>query len=492
MKLGIDFGTTRIVVAAADRGNFPVVSFEAPDGETRDWFPSLVATSADGLRFGFEAEASAGVPGWTVLRSLKRLLEDAGPRTEVATGSGTAPLFELLTGIAEALRKSLLESAALPASFDDRFEVMLGVPANSNSNQRYMTVEAFRRAGFEVVGLLNEPSAAAIEYAHATQSRRKAGESELLLVYDLGGGTFDASLVELGAAVHDVVGTEGISTLGGDDFDHVLLEMTGHAESFEMLELCRGAKESLNPNSRRVMVEDVAVQVADYYERCRPLVESTVESVEALLRTCGGRTPDSLYVTGGGSELPLVARVLREHFGKRVKRSVYARAATAIGLAIQSDGTAGVAFEDRLGRHFGVWREADAGARVVFDAVFAKGESLPVTRKRRYRPAHNIGHFRYLEASAIDEAGRPSGDVTFWDEIRFPFDPALEDADGPVVAMDLDTEIVERWSARADGGIEVGIVNLQSGVERIFPLGRWAVKDTVKAGRRRTKRTTAG
>src|ERR1700758_1599037 len=107
---------------------------------------------------------------------------------------------------------------ALRRGLHDRFgdneplEAMLGVPANANSNQRFLTVDAFRRAGFSVLGLLNEPSAASIEFGH----RQKA--SGRILVYDLGGGTFDVSLVELGAGTHTVVAWDGISTLGGDDF----------------------------------------------------------------------------------------------------------------------------------------------------------------------------------------------------------------------------------------------------------------------------------
>ncbi len=96
---------------------------------------------------------------------------------------------------------------------------MLGVPANSHSNQRFLTVEPFQRAGFSVLGLLNEPSAASIEYGHRN---RTAQASEHVLVYDLGGGTFDASLVDIEDRTHTVIASEGVPYLGGDDFDIVL------------------------------------------------------------------------------------------------------------------------------------------------------------------------------------------------------------------------------------------------------------------------------
>jgi len=86
MKLGVDFGTTRIVAAAADRGNYPLVGFESPDGQTREWYPPLVAIRDRERRFGWSAWAVQGHRDWTVLRSFKRLLKSAGPtaRLEVA------------------------------------------------------------------------------------------------------------------------------------------------------------------------------------------------------------------------------------------------------------------------------------------------------------------------------------------------------------------------------------------------------------------------
>jgi Molecular chaperone len=222
MKLGIDVGTTRIVVAAVDRGNYPVVSFEDADGGSRDWFPPLIA-ARDGKRlYGWQAWAAQTEPGYTIVRSIKRALEDAGPATMVEIGGDLVPMQQLLEETIGALRTALLERSSMPPSAGEPLEVMLGVPANANSNQRFLTVEPFQRAGFTVLGLLNEPSAASIEYGHRS---RDAAASERLLVYDLGGGTFDVSLVEIEDRVHTVVATEGVPTLGGDDFDIVLAGM---------------------------------------------------------------------------------------------------------------------------------------------------------------------------------------------------------------------------------------------------------------------------
>jgi molecular chaperone DnaK (HSP70) len=438
MRLGIDFGTTRTVVAAVDRGNYPILPFEDPDGAKVDWFPSLVAVRAGQRLYGWQAWACQQYPNWTIVRSLKRVLQDAGPSTILQLGDQAVPLLQVLNEMAAALR------AALP---QERLEVVLGVPANANSNQRFLTVEAFRAAGCDVIGLLNEPSAACIEYGHKT---KVTGE---ILVYDLGGGTFDASLVKLGEKTHEVLATEGIQTLGGDDFDEALADLAvseedrnelTQAEQFRLLVECRMKKEALHPNTRKIVLDldhvregwgTVTIQAADYYERCRHLVEETLNVVDDLLAKNGTSDLEAMYVTGGGSELPIVNRMLKDRFGKRVKRSVHARSATAIGLAIQADQQAGYRLSEKFSRYFGVWRESDHGRGVVFDPLFSKGTVLPGSNekpleiRREYTPVHNIGHFRFIESTYLVEDGQPGGDVTVWDTITFPFDPSLQDSE---------------------------------------------------------------
>ncbi len=495
MKLGIDFGTTRIVVAAADRGNYPLVPFETAEA-TFEWFPPLVALHGAERRFGWAAWHAQEEDGWTIVRSLKRYLEDAGPETLLDAGGVTVPLAELMHGLLSEMRKGLSHHFGSK----EPLEIMLGVPANANSNQRFLTVDAFRRAGFSVMGLLNEPSAASIEFGHRQSFVGR------LLVYDLGGGTFDASLVDLDEKEHIVIATEGISTLGGDDFDRVLADLAvgpaalaalDPAASFRLEEECRRQKEALHPNSRRMVVDldliedgrgQITIPVSDFYDRCRPLIE---ETVVATLRLAKDKEIDALYVTGGGSELPLVARMLREEFGRKVKRSEYTRSATAIGLAIQASEASGYTLREVFTRNFGVWRESDAGQRMIFDPIFPRGTRLPSADEpplkvcRRYQPVHNIGDFRYLEAGSVDDGGHPSGDLTVWDEILFPFDPALADARTlaaePVQksAAAATQEIEELYSCDSTGVVTVTIRNTVSHYGRQFKLGRWSGKSAV-------------
>ncbi len=522
MKLGVDFGTNRTVIAAADRGNYPLVSFEAPDGATPDWYPSLAAVRGDERRYGWDAWDLQADPSWTVIRSIKRLLEDAGPETVLDLGGEKIKIIELLHGFTTALLGGIRENSNLRIKPGEPLEVVLGVPAHANSNQRFLTVEAFRSAGFRILGVLNEPSAASIEFG----DRQRQGKSkrEMILVYDLGGGTFDASLVALDEHVHHVIASEGIPTIGGDDFDHILADLAlealdiGMAERddlpaaawFRLLEECRRKKETLHPNSRRLAIDlehanpewgTVQVSVADFYQAARPLVEETIAAAEDLLTDVHDEF-EALYVTGGGSELPLVARVLRERFGRRVRRSAYTRSATAIGLAIQASQPDLYKLSERLSRHFGVWREADRGSRIVFDPLFEKGAPLPapgeaaLTIRRSYSPVHNIGHFRFLECTHRTNDGVPTGEVTLWDEIWFPFDPELQ---GSGEIRDTSVEpspaaatqhIEELYECDGGGSISVTVSNHSSGYSRSYRLGRWsqqADSKPLKAAARRKK-----
>jgi molecular chaperone DnaK (HSP70) len=510
MRIGIDFGTTRVVVAAADRGNYPLVNFEAPDGRVRDWFPSLLAVTGEQRVYGWDALEQQGKPGCTIVRSLKRLLSDVGPGTTMDISGQTLDVFQLMTEMMSALRHELLDKSTLGAGKYDKLQAMLGVPANANSNQRFLTQEAARAAGFEVLGLLNEPSAAAVEFAFRNGTDRKNRGKGGLLVYDLGGGTFDVSLVALGEAERSVIASDGIPDLGGDDFDEILAvlalqeakkpgpaeESLSGAEWYLLFDECREKKEALNPNSRKITIDlervrkewkEVSFGVEAFYERCRPLLEKSRQVVEELLAAHPDHAIDTLYVTGGGSELPPVARVLRETFGRRVQRSAYMRSATAIGLAIRADGHEDRPLRDQFTKNFGVWREADEGRNVVFDVIFPRGAKLPtrggepLRMLRSYRPVHNIGYFRYLECAHLGADNQPEGEINNWDEIRVAFDPDLRNfadlTEQPVrryATPPPELLIEEEYTCDANGDVGVRIRDKFTQQSSEYRLGRWA------------------
>ncbi len=505
MRVGIDFGTTHTVVALVDRGNYPVISFDGVDA-----WPSIIAGNAAGeLRFGADAAAVRHQPGWSVLRSFKRLLTDAGPQTTVNLAGRSHRLTDLLAGFLAQLKSDLQRRSNVSPAPGETIEAAISVPANASSAQRLLTLDAFVAAGFHVVGLLNEPSAASLEYAHRYRSTITA-KREYVLVYDLGGGTFDASLLQMTGHAHEVVISEGIQRLGGDDFDEAILNLvlegsdlhTVDAATSDLLrEECAARKEAIGPQTRRFLVDLTGVDgvdrppfscpVDDVYSACAPLVDTTMTLLDRVLHdpTRGGRDVAwsevaGIYVVGGAGSFPLVSRMLRTTFGeKRVKRSPHPFAATAIGLAVFLDKEAGFALSERFSRNFGVFREAEAGANVVFDPIVCKDVSLPadgqtpLVIRRTYRAAHNIGHFRFVECSRVVN-GRPDGDVTPYDPVLFPFDPALYDRDDlgrqPVGRYNDGPDVEERYVIAPGGAVEVTLTTRPAGFERTFRLERRA------------------
>ncbi len=525
VRLGVDFGTTRTVVATADRGNYPVLSFFDEAGDAHDWFPSVVAEKSGELRFGFDALAAAARdPAFTLVRSFKRFLSDphAVPGRLVAVGGTTLPLGDLIHGFLLALRTAIFKKSNLrPKKNQDELRSVVAVPANAHGAQRFVTLDAFRRAGFCPVAMLNEPSAAGFEYTHRHRETLTA-KRDHVVVYDLGGGTFDASLVRMRGRRHEVLATAGVNQLGGDDFDDVLcdailttlkLERVGlSARALErLLEQCRDAKERLNPSSRKITLDlenvfgdgertgaaEASLPVAAFYEACTPLVERSIDAMVPVMAcleqsaapagrgdTEGGPADEiaGIYVVGGASELPLVSRALRQRFGRRVHRSPYPSAAIAIGLAIASDDDAAFELADRYSRTFGVFREGAAGGEIIFDPIFTTETALPEraaggpTRFRRdYRAVHNVGHFRFFECASLGEDGRPRGDMTLSGDVLFPFDPRLGDvSDLTRVAVERvgsGPRIEEEYALDENGIIDVTIRNVDLGYERAYRIG---------------------
>ncbi len=508
MRLGIDFGTTRTVVAAAIDGRYPIAIFETPRGYS-EFVPGMATRGGRDLSLGWDAQARLGSGSEAVLRSIKREASSRLPDERLSDLGFDRSVLEITTDYLTALRRLLIERSNLDIDEDEPLEAMVAVPASASTSQRYLTVEAFSRAGFRVLGLVNEPTAAAIEYAHnnlASLGRRSP--KRYVVVYDLGGGTFDTSAVSLVDRRFELIASEGIARLGGEDFDAAILELTLRQARFDgvlvprtraaLLETCREAKEALSPGSRRLLVncssvvpslEPATLEMAAVNDAVAPLVARTLDLLERVLdkvREHGidpenSRELGGVYLVGGGTSFPLVGRMLRERYKRKVLVAPQPHAATAVGLAIAADPDAGVFVREAVTRHFGVWREGEAGRAKIFDPIIVKGalpDSGELMFERHYRPVHAVGHLRFLECSELGPDGQPRGDLTPWGDILFPYDPALaERRDLDDLPLDLrlsggQVEIVERYAYRRDGAISVSIENATGGYSRRYLLGQ--------------------
>ena len=489
MRLGIDFGTTRTVVAAVQDGRHPVAAFDE-GGEFREHVPGIAALREGELLVGWAASrALADGSADHSIRSVKRVVGQLAPDADVPGLPGITAL-ELATGFLAGLRTELIERSNLELDADEPLEAMVAVPANSASRQRWMTLEAFRRAGFEPIGMLNEPTAAAVDFAQRHLELGKKSPKRYVVVYDLGGGTFDTSAVSLEGRRFDLIASEGLAQVGGDDFDQLILEAAGVAPTAATLERAREAKESLRPTTRKLLLdlgsgEPISVDVAALYAKAQPLIDRTLAQVDLLFERLRERgiDPDDarelggIYLVGGGAAFPAVGRALRARFAKKLQLAPQPFAATAVGLAIAADPDAHVIIKEAITRHFGVWREGDSGTDKIFDPLIGKNTDVPITVKRRYRPTHTIGHLRFLECGALDAAGQPIQDLVPWTDVYFPYDPALADrtelASLPSTrrADLMANEIAETYTYASDGTISVRIENVSRGYARTFALG---------------------
>ncbi len=512
MRLGVDFGTTRTIVAAAMDGRYAVASFDV-NGEYREYLPSIAVLQNQQLRFGWDAVAAIEDDSsqvQIVLRSIKRVisaLEVDALVPELAPFEITA--IELLTAFLTYVKKMVLHRSNLELNKRAKLTADISVPANANSRQRYLTLEAFKRAGFKTERMLNEPTAAAIEFAYQNRTAiSDRSPKRYVVVYDLGGGTFDTTAVSLEGRSFELLVSEGIARLGGDDFDAAILDLAMEALGLplpenrslqeRLLESCREAKESLRPTSRKLMVDlsrvipdttPAVLDVNDLYERCLPLVEQSLElihSVFAALESHGidplnPRELGGLYLVGGGVLFPLVGKELRNQFKRKIQLAPQPHAATAVGLAIAGDDQAGILVREATTRHIGVWREAEAGADKIFDIILEKGtrpeNDAPLVVERVYHPAHDLGHLRFMECGTLGPDGQPTGDIMPWREVHFPYDPALAEvkdlAKHPPQRLDglSPQEIVETYRYDTDGAVSVTIENRSAGYRHTFNLG---------------------
>jgi hypothetical protein len=232
----------------------------------------------------------------------------------------------------------------------------------------------------------------------------------------------------------------------------------------------------------------VVLDVDEIYARSQPLIDRTLALLERILGslTSFGIDPNNprelgaVYLVGGAISFPPVSRALRKLYRRKIQLAPQPHAATAVGLAIACDPEAGIFVREAVTRHFGVWREGEGGRAKVFDPIllkdtaFSEHDSLRI--ERRYRPAHRVGHLRYMECTDIDSQGQPSGDLTPWGDLYFPYDPALVDSTelDKLAALRCEglegEEIVETYEYGTEGGVSISIENRTHGYRRRYTV----------------------
>jgi molecular chaperone DnaK (HSP70) len=501
-RLGIDFGTTNTVAMVHDRGMFSVVLHATKTRAgtiVQEVYPSaILIEKASGKRwFGVEADRRFGQvgpsSGHIFIPSLKRHLRGYSEARRLAVGetaSGgeragsaapqTLDLADLFTDFLKSLAESIRQFQTLGSG--EPLEAVITWPANANGAQRHVTRKCFRNAGFEVLDTLNEPTASAIELADCLTAGRGSGrkrEPSAVAVFDLGGGTFDASIVWIDGNDFHVLASAGIGDLGGDDFDKVLLDLFLHRLQlpFEeigaltrhaLLRQARSQKETisagvvkslfLNPTDFGLQGRPVSIPVGAFYDRIRPLIRPAIETLSRVIEAAAAKEPRvtagpalTLYLVGGSSKLPLVAEMVSEAFPTgHVILTDKPFTSVAMGAAICA--TERVSYRDVFARHFGLIRLRDHGRAEAFDTIFPAGTPIPrkgepaLEKVAWYHPRHNVGYLRYLECATVGSNGLPEGDIRAWSDILFPYDPEM-----PLTASLSRAEIVatDRFSSEA-------------------------------------------
>ncbi|KGQ53718.1 Hsc66 [Gallibacterium anatis] len=355
LAVGIDLGTTNSLVATVRSGKADILL----DEKERALIPSVVYYGAEQPMVGYEAKANAGQDPHNTIISVKRLigrsLVDVQSRYpnlpyRFQASENGLPMIVTQQGVrspievsADILRR--LSSLAEKRLAGELVGCVITVPAYFDDAQRQGTKDAARLAGLNVLRLLNEPTAAAIAYG------LDSGQEGVIAVYDLGGGTFDISILRLSRGVFEVLATGGDTALGGDDFDHLLADYLAQQADFiastdqekrrlldlatqVKIDLTQAEKVEVNLNNHSIVMER-----ATFNSLIQPLVKRTLLACRRALKDAGVSVDEVIetVMVGGSTRVPFVREQVAEFFGKAPLTSIDPDKVVALGAAIQAD-----------------------------------------------------------------------------------------------------------------------------------------------------------